>query len=74
LAKAGLAGLIIDGIALSVALRLVLPFLLSGWTAFGPIRVAMAIMTWCGVIGTGWVVTACVSAVLWEPYPHHPRP
>jgi len=26
----------------------------------------MAIMTWCGVIGIGWVATACVGAVLWE--------
>ena len=23
-------------------------------------------MTWSGVIGVGWVVTACVSAVHWE--------
>jgi hypothetical protein len=23
-------------------------------------------MTWCGVIGIGWVLTACVGAVLWE--------
>ena len=28
--------------------------------------VAIAIMTWCGVIGIGWVATACVGAVLWE--------
>jgi hypothetical protein len=26
----------------------------------------MALLTWCGVIGTGWVLTACVGAVLWE--------
>jgi hypothetical protein len=26
----------------------------------------MALLTWCGVIGIGWVVTACVGAVLWE--------
>ena len=32
----------------------------------GPIGVAMALMTWCGVIGIGWVLTACVGAVLWE--------
>jgi hypothetical protein len=66
LATAGVAGLVIDGFVLSVALRLLFPFLLSGWTGFGPIGVAMVAMTWCGVIGTGWVVTACVSAVLWE--------
>jgi hypothetical protein len=40
--------------------------LLIGWTGFGPIGVAMALMTWCGVIAIGWVVTACVGAVLWE--------
>jgi hypothetical protein len=66
LAKAGLAGLIIDGVILTLAARIVFPSLLSGWTGFGPIGVAMAIMTWCGVLGIGWVATACVSAVLWE--------
>ena len=38
--------------------------MIDAWTNFGPIGVAMAIMTWCGVLGTGWVVTACVGAVL----------
>lgn len=32
----------------------------------GPIGVAMEIMTWCAVLGTGWVITACVEAVLWQ--------
>jgi hypothetical protein len=68
LAKAGLAGAVIE-IVLSVALRLVFPPMLAGWTGFGPIGVAMAIMTWCGVIGIGWVATACVGAVLWERSP-----
>lgn len=40
--------------------------MLRGWDGFGPIGVAMALMTWCGVIGIGWVLTACVGAVLWE--------
>jgi hypothetical protein len=66
LAKAGLAGLVIEGVALSVAQRLLFPPMLAGWTGFGPIGVAMAIITWCGVIGIGWVATACVGAVLWE--------
>jgi uncharacterized BrkB/YihY/UPF0761 family membrane protein len=65
LAKAGLAGAVIEGV-LTVALRLVFPPMLAGWTGFGPIGVAMAIMTWCGVIGIGWVATACAGAVLWE--------
>jgi hypothetical protein len=26
----------------------------------------MTLMTWCGVIGVGWVVSACAGAVIWE--------
>ena len=66
LMKAGLAGVVINGIVLSLALRVVFPPLLSGLTAFGPMGVAMAIVTWCGVIGMAWVATACVGAVWWE--------
>lgn len=66
LALAGLSGLVIDGIVIPLAARLVFPPLLHGWEGFGPIGVSMALMMWCGVIGTGWVVTACVGAVLWE--------
>jgi len=66
LIQAGLAGVVIDGIILPLATRTVFPHLLSGWTSFGPIGVAMALMTWCAILGYGWVVTACVSAVLWE--------
>jgi hypothetical protein len=63
---AGLAGVVIDGVLLPLGARLAFPPLLSGWDEFGPIGVAMALLTWCGVMGTGWVVTACVGAVLWE--------
>ena len=66
LALAGLAGVVIDGTCIPVAGRLVFPTLLEGWNGFGPMGVAMALLTWCGVIGTGWVITACVGAVLWE--------
>jgi len=66
LALAGLAGVLIDGIGIRMAGRIFFPPLLDGWNGFGPIGVAMALVTWCGVIGTGWVVTACVGAVLWE--------
>ena len=48
------------------ALRLVFPPMLAGWTGFGPIGVAMAIVTWCGIVAIGWVATACLGAVLWE--------
>jgi hypothetical protein len=66
LVLAGLAGLVIDGIILPLGARIVFPPLMSGWDELGPIGVAMALLTWCGAIGTGWVVTACVGAVLWE--------
>ncbi|WP_019970658.1 hypothetical protein [Mycobacterium sp. 141] len=63
---AGLAGVVINGVALPLAARIAFPPLLRGWEGFGPIGVAMALMTWCGVSGIGWVLTACVGAVLWE--------
>jgi hypothetical protein len=66
LALAGLAGVAIDGIAIPVAGHIVFPMMLSGWTGFGPIGVAMALMSWCGVVAFGWVLTACVGAVAWE--------
>jgi hypothetical protein len=46
--------------------RLLFPSLLHDWDGFGPIGVSMALLIWCGVVGTGWVVTACVGALLWE--------
>ena len=63
---AGLAGVVIGGTILPLAARVFFPPLLSGWDGFGPIGVAMALIMWCGVIGIGWVVTACTGAVLWE--------
>jgi hypothetical protein len=66
LALAGLAGVVIDGTILPLAARILFPQLLSGWDGFGPIGVAMALMMWCMVMGIGWIVTACVGAVLWE--------
>ena len=66
LALAGLAGVVIDGAIIPLAARILFPQLLSGWDGFGPIGVAMALITWCTVVGVGWVVTACVGAVLWE--------
>jgi hypothetical protein len=26
----------------------------------------MVLMTWCGVIGIAWVLTACTGAIVWE--------
>jgi len=66
LALAGFAGVVIDGIAIPLSARLIFPLLLDGWNGFGPIGVTMALLTWTAVIGTGWVVTACLGAVLWE--------
>jgi hypothetical protein len=28
--------------------------------------VSMALMTWCGIVALGWVVIACLGAVIWE--------
>jgi hypothetical protein len=66
LGLAGLAGVVIDGILLRLAFRVVFPSLLEGWVGFGPIGVAMTLMTWCGVVGIVWVITACAAAMLWE--------
>src|SRR5215467_3763915 len=63
---AGFAGVVIYGIVITAVVRLGFPILLRGWTGFGPIGVAMTLMTWCGVIATGWVVIACTSAIIWE--------
>jgi hypothetical protein len=63
---AGFAGVVIDGIVITVVVRVGFPILLQGWTGFGPIGVAMTLMTWCGVIATGWLVIACTSAIIWE--------
>jgi len=66
LTLAGLTGVVIDGTLIPLAARVVFPPLLHGWDGFGPIGVSMTLLIWCGVIGIGWVVTACVGAVLWE--------
>ncbi|BBZ67978.1 hypothetical protein MINS_34070 [Mycolicibacterium insubricum] len=66
LARAGLAGVVIDGIVIPLVARLVFPIILRSWEEFGPMGVAMTLLIWAGVIGTGWVLTACISAVLWE--------
>jgi hypothetical protein len=63
---AGFAGVVIDGIVLTAVIRVGFPILLRGWTGFGPMGVAMTLMTWCGIIATGWVVIACISAIIWE--------
>lgn len=66
MAWCGLAGLVLDLLGVRITLKLVFPKLLEGWVDFGPIGVAMALMTTCTVVATLWVVTACLGAVLWE--------
>ncbi|WP_319430368.1 hypothetical protein [Mycobacterium sp. RTGN5] len=66
LALAGLAGVVIDGLVIPIGARVLMPSLLHDWDGFGPIGVAMALLIWCGAVGAGWVLTACVGAVLWE--------
>jgi len=63
---AGFAGAAIEGLILPIAARIAFPLILDGWNGFGPIGVAMTLMTWCGVVGVGWVVSACAGAVYWE--------
>jgi hypothetical protein len=63
---AGLGGVVIDGILVVAVVRLAFPILLRGWTGFGPMGVAMTLMTWCAVVATGWVVIACTGAIIWE--------
>ena len=66
LVQAGLAGMLIDGVIVSTATNFVFPYLLSGWVSFGPIGVAMGVMSWCLVIGYSWAAIACFGALLWE--------
>ncbi len=62
----GLAGMLIDTLIMRGVGRLIMPGLLLGWEAFGPIGMAMGLMTWSIVTATAWVVTAVVGACLWE--------
>lgn len=66
LALAGLAGTGVSGVLIPLAARFFFPRMLDGWKGFGSIGVSMALITWCAVMGIGWVVSACVGAVLWE--------
>ena len=66
LMRAGLSGVVIDGILLATVVRVGFPILLQGWTGFGPIGVAMTLMTWCGLLAIGWAAIACAGAILWE--------
>ena len=61
-----IVGLIVLEVILAIGFRLVFPVLLDGWTGFGPVGVAMALLTWCGIEGVAWVVVACTEAVVWE--------
>jgi uncharacterized BrkB/YihY/UPF0761 family membrane protein len=62
----GIVGLALDTFGVRLTLRFVFPALLGGWKGFGPIGVAMSMMTTSGVIAVLWVATACLGAVLWE--------
>jgi len=62
----GLAGVVLDTVGVRLLIRFLIPALLGGWVPFGPIGVAMALMTLCTFAAVLWVITACMSAVLWE--------
>ncbi len=59
----GLVGALIIVVVLRIAVRVVFPPLLAGWEGFGPIGVALTMMTWSGAVGVVWVVVACAGAV-----------
>jgi len=63
---AGLPGAIVNVLVLRGAVRIVFPLLLGGWDGFGPVGVALTIMTWCGALGVAWVAIACAGAVITE--------
>jgi hypothetical protein len=60
---AGLTGALISLVVMRMVVRVVFPSLLAGWEGFGPIGVALTMMTWSGVVGIVWVVVACAGAV-----------
>jgi uncharacterized BrkB/YihY/UPF0761 family membrane protein len=62
----GLAGVALDAVGVRLLIRFLIPALLGGWVPFGPIGVAMALMTLCTFAAALWVLSACLSAVLWE--------
>jgi hypothetical protein len=64
--EAGLIGALVHIVILRFAVRAVFPLLLSGWDGFGPVGVALTIMTWCGSLGIVWVAVACAGAVISE--------
>jgi uncharacterized BrkB/YihY/UPF0761 family membrane protein len=66
LAWCGLVGVVLDTFGGRVVLKWIFPKLLNGWVSFGPIGVAMALMTTATIIAALWVVTAVLGAVLWE--------
>ncbi|WP_367337144.1 hypothetical protein [Phycicoccus sp.] len=64
LLRYGLVGVLVNAVILRLAGRLVFPQLLAGWEGFGPIGVAMTLLTWSLVLGVGWVLTACLTGVM----------
>ena len=64
--EAGLIGALVHIVILRFVVRAVFPLLLNGWDGFGPVGVALTIMTWCGSLGIVWVAVACAGAVISE--------
>ncbi len=62
----GLSGAVLNGLVLRLTEVAAFPSLMSWWTGFGPLGVAMTLLTWSLVQGVGWVLTACLGAVLVE--------
>lgn len=62
----GLVGAVLNGPVLRMAEVPAFPLFMSWWEGFGPLGVAMTLLTWSTVQGVGWVVAACVGAVVVE--------
>lgn len=64
--RSGLAGMVIDGVILRSLIRFVIPPILHSWRGWGPVGLAMTLMTISIMVATAWTIAACAGAVLYE--------
>ena len=62
----GLIGAVLTGPVMRIAEVPAFPLFMSWWEGFGPLGVAMTLLTWSMVQGLGWLVAACLGAVVVE--------
>lgn len=66
----GFTSAIALGPVLQAAEVVAFPVVMDWWTGFGPLGVAMTLLTWSLVQATGWVLAACLGAIMWERRTH----